>query len=151
MRQARPSAAHLLAALWLANPPQHTHSHARTHPHPHKPAQLVVNRAKRTVPYPLLGENTLVLSDVLCLAHDKRGRLCLTCRCARGGRAPCAYFTCLLYCGVKAPCIHLHALRKPGHGLALLGRLQQRQRGGAMEADGALKSQAPLAPPTRAP
>ncbi len=44
--------------------------------------QLVVNRAKRTVPYPLLGENTLVLSDVLCLSPNKAGQLCLTCRCA---------------------------------------------------------------------
>ncbi len=44
--------------------------------------QLVVNRAKRTVPYPLLGENTLVLSDVLCLAPNKGGQLCLTCRYA---------------------------------------------------------------------
>lgn len=41
---------------------------------------LVVNRAKRTVPYPLLGENTLVLSDVLCIAPNEDGLLCLYCR-----------------------------------------------------------------------
>ncbi|GAB4816589.1 hypothetical protein N2152v2_003635 [Parachlorella kessleri] len=49
---------------------------------PSELSRLVVNRAKRTVPYPLLGENTLVLSDVLCLAPNKAGQLCLTCRVA---------------------------------------------------------------------
>jgi hypothetical protein len=47
---------------------------------PSQLSQLVVNRAKRTVPYPLLGENTLVLSDVLCVAPNARGQLCLHCR-----------------------------------------------------------------------
>lgn len=43
-------------------------------------SSLIVNRAKKTVPYPLLGENTLVLSDVLCVAPNKEGTLCLYCR-----------------------------------------------------------------------
>lgn len=47
---------------------------------PSQLSQLVVNRAKRTVPYPLLGDNTLVLSDCLCIAPDDRGRLCLFAR-----------------------------------------------------------------------
>lgn len=45
-------------------------------------SNLVVHRAKRTVPYPLLGENTLVLSDVLCVAPNEDGELCLLCRVA---------------------------------------------------------------------
>lgn len=45
-------------------------------------SQLVVNRAKRTVPYPLLGENTLVLSDVCVIAPDEDGVPCLMCRAA---------------------------------------------------------------------
>ena len=32
------------------------------------------------VPYPLLGENTLVLSDVLCVAPNEEGTPCLMCR-----------------------------------------------------------------------
>ncbi|KAL4429159.1 hypothetical protein ABPG77_010138, partial [Micractinium sp. CCAP 211/92] len=51
-----------------------------------KASQLVVNRAKRTVPYPLLGENTLVISDVLCVrpVEGERGasRMELVCRVA---------------------------------------------------------------------
>lgn len=39
--------------------------------------QLVVSRAIRTVPYPLLGENTLVLSDSMILAKDEKGDLAL--------------------------------------------------------------------------
>ncbi len=35
--------------------------------------QLVVSRAIRTVPYPLLGENTLVLSDSMVFAKDEKG------------------------------------------------------------------------------
>lgn len=45
-------------------------------------SRLVVNRAKRTVPYPLLGDNTLVLSDTMCVHEDDQGRLCLTVRVA---------------------------------------------------------------------
>jgi hypothetical protein len=45
--------------------------------HPSHLSNLVVGRAKRTVPYPILGENTLVLSDVLCVCPDEKGRLCL--------------------------------------------------------------------------
>lgn len=41
---------------------------------------LIVNRSKKTVPYPLLGENTLVLSDVLCVSPNESGSLCLCCR-----------------------------------------------------------------------
>lgn len=37
---------------------------------PPEMSELVVNRAKRTVPYPMLGENTLVLSDAMCLNGD---------------------------------------------------------------------------------
>lgn len=43
-------------------------------------SSLIVNRSKRTVPYPLLGENTLTLSDVLCISPNSRGALCLYCR-----------------------------------------------------------------------
>ena len=43
-------------------------------------SQLVVSRSKKTVPYPLLGENTLVLSDNLCVCPNERGKLCLYCR-----------------------------------------------------------------------
>ena len=39
--------------------------------------QLVVSRAIQTVPYPLLGENTLVLSDSMVLARDEKGDLAL--------------------------------------------------------------------------
>ena len=45
--------------------------------------QLVVTRAKRAVPFPLLGENTLVLSDVLCVrpaSGSSDGALELACR-----------------------------------------------------------------------
>jgi hypothetical protein len=54
---------------------------------PSQLSQLVVNRAKRTVPYPLLGENTLVLSDLLCLGPNDKGQPCLMCRSA-GSRQP---------------------------------------------------------------
>ena len=37
----------------------------------------VVNRALRTVPYPLLGENTLCLSDSCILAPDDEGNMAL--------------------------------------------------------------------------
>jgi len=48
---------------------------------PSQLSQLVVNRARKTVPYPLLGENTLVLSDVLTVAPGSRpGTLRLACR-----------------------------------------------------------------------
>lgn len=43
-------------------------------------SQLVVTRALKTVPYPLLGENTLVLSDSLCLSDAGDGRLELAVR-----------------------------------------------------------------------
>ena len=36
--------------------------------------------SRPAVPYPLLGENTLVLSDVLCVAPNERGQPCLMCR-----------------------------------------------------------------------
>ena len=47
--------------------------------------QAVVNRAKRAVPYPVLGENTLVLADLLCVrpvAGGKGGEMELVCRWA---------------------------------------------------------------------
>ena len=37
----------------------------------------VVNRALRTVPYPLLGENTLCLSDSCILAPDDEGNMAI--------------------------------------------------------------------------
>lgn len=43
---------------------------------------LVVSKSLRTVPYPLLGENTMVLSDSMILAPDEQGRLALMFRCA---------------------------------------------------------------------
>jgi len=48
--------------------------------HPLQLSRIVVNRAKRTVPYPLIGENTLVLSDVLCISPNEDGELVLYCR-----------------------------------------------------------------------
>lgn len=42
---------------------------------------LVVSKSLRTVPYPLLGENTMVLSDSMILAPDEQGRLSLMFRC----------------------------------------------------------------------
>ncbi|KAK9837394.1 hypothetical protein WJX84_010244 [Apatococcus fuscideae] len=42
---------------------------------PSKTSRLVVANALRTVPFPLLGENTLVLSDTMCLAPDENGHL----------------------------------------------------------------------------
>jgi hypothetical protein len=56
---------------------------------PSQLSQLVVYRAKRTVPYPLLGENTMVLSDVLCVCETKDGNLCLTCRWVTAKRGLC--------------------------------------------------------------
>ena len=43
-------------------------------------SKLVVSRSKKTVPYPLLGENTLVLSDSICVGPNEHGKLCLFCR-----------------------------------------------------------------------
>jgi hypothetical protein len=45
-----------------------------------KLSSLVVGRSKKTVPYPLLGENTLVLSDSICVCPNEKGNLCLYCR-----------------------------------------------------------------------
>ena len=77
------------------------------------PLQNVVNRAKRAVPYPLLGENTLVLSDLLCVRPAKGGRggaMELVCRCAaaaaRGALAPCVL---LPRAGGSAPVLRLLA------------------------------------------
>ena len=47
-------------------------------------SRAVVHRALRTVPYPLLGENTLVLSDSCILAPDDQGDLCLMFRHVHG-------------------------------------------------------------------
>ena len=44
-------------------------------------SRLVAAKALRTVPYPLLGENTLVISDSIILAPDDTGRLALMVRC----------------------------------------------------------------------
>ena len=49
-------------------------------------SRLVAAKALRTVPYPLLGENTLVISDSLVLAPDDQGRLALLFR--HGGPSP---------------------------------------------------------------
>lgn len=40
-------------------------------------SRVVVGRAARVAPYPLLGENTLVISDSLCLARTRRGATAL--------------------------------------------------------------------------
>jgi hypothetical protein len=40
-------------------------------------SRLVASKALRTVPYPLLGENTLVISDSCVLAPDDNGHLAL--------------------------------------------------------------------------
>ncbi|KDD76315.1 inward potassium channel rectifier, partial [Helicosporidium sp. ATCC 50920] len=45
-------------------------------------SQLVVSRAKRTVPYPLLGDNTLALADSLVLYRGSDGGLRLAARAA---------------------------------------------------------------------
>ena len=45
-------------------------------------SRLVAAKALRTVPYPLLGENTLVISDSIVLAPDDKGQLALIVRCA---------------------------------------------------------------------
>lgn len=49
---------------------------------------LVVSKSLRTVPYPLLGENTMVLSDSMILAPDEQGRLALMFRCAAACSPP---------------------------------------------------------------
>ena len=61
--------------------------------------QAVVNRAKRAVPYPVLGENTLVLADLLCVrpvAGGKGGEMELVCRRVAGweGRAGACCWVC---------------------------------------------------------
>ena len=48
----------------------------------------VVSKSLRTVPYPLLGENTMVLSDCMILAPDERGRLSLMFRCIPSALLP---------------------------------------------------------------
>lgn len=40
-------------------------------------SELMVQSALRTVPYPLLGSNTLVLSDAMVLSPDENGDLAL--------------------------------------------------------------------------
>ena len=47
---------------------------------PARPSHPPCLPALPAVPYPLLGENTLVLSDVLCVAPNERGQPCLMCR-----------------------------------------------------------------------
>ena len=44
-------------------------------------SRLVASKALRTVPYPLLGENTLCIADSMCLAPDEDGKLALLFRC----------------------------------------------------------------------
>lgn len=44
---------------------------------PSQLSRLVGAKALRTVPYPLLGENTLCISDSLVLASDEKGNLAL--------------------------------------------------------------------------
>lgn len=51
-------------------------------------SRMVVGKALRCVPYPLLGENTLVLSDSLTLAPDDDGNLALMFRWP----PPCSLF-----------------------------------------------------------
>ena len=40
-------------------------------------SRLVASKALRTVPYPLLGENTLCIADSMVLAPDENGKLAL--------------------------------------------------------------------------
>ena len=40
-------------------------------------SRLVASKALRTVPYPLLGENTLCIADSMVLAPDEDGKLAL--------------------------------------------------------------------------
>ena len=56
--------------------------------------QLVVSRAIQTVPYPLLGENTLVLSDSMVLAKDEKGNLALMFRSASQDLKCCHSLEC---------------------------------------------------------
>ena len=61
-------------------------------------SRLVASKALRTVPYPLLGENTLCIADSMVLAPDEHGKLALMFRCSScrayllssslGGRMP---------------------------------------------------------------
>jgi hypothetical protein len=55
--------------------------------------QVVVSRSKRTVPYPILGENTLVLSETMVLTEDK-GELTLMFRVGD----TCAVWPLLIVC-----------------------------------------------------
>jgi len=49
------------------------------------PPTLCLGMARPSaVPYPLLGENTLVLSDVVCVAPNEQGHPCLMVRQAQG-------------------------------------------------------------------
>ncbi len=56
-------------------------------------SRLVASKALRTVPYPLLGENTLCIADSMVLAPDQDGRLALMFRCASGktDMTPCCW------------------------------------------------------------
>jgi hypothetical protein len=49
---------------------------------PHWLVTCAVAAFPPAVPYPLLGENTLVLSDLLVIAPDEDGTPCLMCRSA---------------------------------------------------------------------
>ncbi len=55
-------------------------------------SRLVAAKALRTVPYPLLGENTLVISDSIILAPDDTGRLALMVRCDWSCSDPVPYY-----------------------------------------------------------
>ena len=60
-------------------------------------SSAVVHRALRTVPYPLLGENTLVMSDSCILAPDDRGDLSLMFRRAALWTSPVWGAGCLAH------------------------------------------------------
>jgi hypothetical protein len=55
---------------------------------PSQLSRVVVSKALRCVPYPLLGENTLVLSDSLILSPDEDGNLSLMFRHAPQPSSP---------------------------------------------------------------
>lgn len=67
-------------------------------------SRLVASKALRTVPYPLLGENTLCIADSMCLAPDEDGKLALLFRCAL---STCPAAATMLALGGSPPQAHV--------------------------------------------
>ena len=87
---------------------------------PSKTSRRVVSNALRTVPFPLLGENTLTLSDHMCLAPDENGHMSVMFRYAY--TPPCALQCVVL---LLAICQHGGDDFKP-HGAPHSGTLVSR-------------------------